>query len=291
MNYSLKKLVLVPLNILYSVAPITEQKLMFFLKFGYPFPKNPKTFNEKLNWIKMYYRNDLMPKCADKYWAREYIKSKGVGEYLPKLYWHGFDADMIPYENLPNKFVIKVTHGCGFNIICIDKSNLDRSEVRNKLKVWLKEKYLKAYGEWHYGKYDPRIIIEEFIDNGTGTAPDDYKLFCFNNLPNKVGFTAIDSNRFVHHKRTLYDADWQVRKDWGFGFDVEEDIVVPKPLCYNEMVKVAQLLSSPFPHSRIDFYVLGDRFYIGEITFFNGAGYDRLSPIELNKEVGSWISI
>src|SRR4051794_21598235 len=112
MNKTLKKIILTPMNLLYKVFPKTELELMFFLKHGFKLNlNNPKTYNEKLNWMKIYYRNDLMPLCADKYTVRQYVKDRGCEELLNELLWSGFDANEIPFDDLPQKFVIKVTHG------------------------------------------------------------------------------------------------------------------------------------------------------------------------------------
>ena len=167
MNTRLKKLLLFPFNILYRISPKAELSLLYRLKCKSKLDwKQPKTYLEKLNWMKLYYRNDLMPICADKFLAREYIEKQGYGEYLPKLLWEGFDPEQIPFDELPQAFVIKSTSGSGNNIICKDKATLDKGTIIKKLKKWLKEKYLPCYGEWHYEKIKPRIIIEEYISDG-----------------------------------------------------------------------------------------------------------------------------
>ena len=118
MRKELKNRLLMPFNLLSKVAPVLNMKLLFRLKCGYKLDlKHPTTYNEKLNWLKLYYRNDLMPRCADKYAARGYIEEAGFGQYLPKLFWHGTDVDKIPFEELPDRFVIKSTSGSGNNII------------------------------------------------------------------------------------------------------------------------------------------------------------------------------
>lgn len=183
MNKKVKNLILAPLNLLYRVSPEFEIKLLYYLKMHQGLClEAPKTYNEKLNWLKLYYRNDLMPKCADKYQARDYIKEKGYGNFLPKLYWHGESPKDIPFETLPNSFVIKSTSGSGNNIIVRNKASLNTSSTINTIKKWMKEKYLVAYGEWHYAKIKPSIIIEELLTDGSNDVPADYKLFCFNGL-------------------------------------------------------------------------------------------------------------
>ena len=134
-----KRIILTPLNLLYKINPKLELKVIFRLKQGYKLNlKNPKTFNEKIQWIKLNDRNPLMPKCVDKFTVREYVESKGCGSILNELLWEGFNPEDIPYDKLPDKFVIKVTHGSTFNVICTDKSKLDVEDTTKKLNIWLK---------------------------------------------------------------------------------------------------------------------------------------------------------
>lgn len=295
MNKKIKNLVLTPLNLLYKISPKADIKLLFRLKCHKKLDlKNPKSYNEKLNWMKLYYRTDLMPLCADKYTAREYISGLGFGEYLPKLYWHGESVEQIPFESLPDSFVIKSTSGSGNNIIVHDKKELDVKAVKKEISKWLKEKYLLAYGEWHYEKIKPSIIVEELLSDGVNFVPADYKFFCFNACDagrGQVGCIAVDLDRYEGHRRLIFDSEWNFLPDVDFGFNNEMKEDVPKPACYDEMCHVANALAAPFPASRIDFFVLGNRFYIGEITFFNGAGFDNVSPYEYNLKMGSWINL
>lgn len=164
MNKNIKRLILAPMNFLYKFNPELELKIMFYLRKKYKLDtENPKTYTEKINWMKLYYRDNLIPKCADKYTVREYVKECGCEEILNDILWQGFNAQEIPFDDLPNKFVIKVTHGSGNNIICKDKSKLDKRNTIKDLEKWLKTKHVPCYGEWFYGKIKPRIIIEKFI--------------------------------------------------------------------------------------------------------------------------------
>jgi len=292
MNDGLKKFLLLPFNILYKINPAAEIKLLFWLKNKTKLNlKQPTTYLDKINWLKLFYRNDLMPLCADKYHARKYVKENGFGEYLPQLYWSGFEPKNIPWDELPNSFVIKVTSGSGGNIICRDKERLNKKKTECALRKWLNRKYFPCYGEWMYGKVKPRIIVEEFLVDKANIVPIDYKLFCFNGLNNDVGCIAVDLGRFVSHKRNIYDNEWNFLNYVSFGFDTSPDNIHPKPLQYDQMREIAQRLSAPFPHARIDFFVIEDRFYIGEITFFNGAGYDLITPVSYNKKMGEWIEL
>lgn len=293
MKKEIKNILLTPFNVLYKISPELEQRLMFRLKMGYRLDlRNPKTFNEKINWLKINYRNDLLPRCADKYLARGYIEECGFGEYLPKLYWHGTDPEDIPFESLPESFVIKSTSGSGNNIIVKDKSQLNINQVKKQIKKWLREKYLLAYGEWHYEKIKPSIIIEEFLSDGIHAVPEDYKFYYFNKFSSGgIGCVEVDIGRFDKHRRNVYDAQWTYLKNVKYAFEQAPDIATPKPEKFDKMCEIASKLARPFPCCRVDFFVIGTKFYIGELTFFSGAGYDRVTPDEYNLLMGSWIEL
>ena len=287
MDKKVKSLLLTPFNILYRVSPELEIKFLYFLKMHERINLEcPRTYNEKLNWLKLYYRNDLMPKCADKFLARDYIAEKGYGEYLPNLYWHGEKPEDIPFDILPDGFVIKSTSGSGNNIIVHNKTELDIPSTIKTIRKWMKEKYLIAYGEWHYEKIKPSIIVEQLLSDGKNEVPADYKLFCFNGLKGGVMCTAVDIDRFVGHRRLIYSEDWKYLADVDFGFDNAGKDLITKPVCYEKMCEIAKDLAQPFPHCRVDFFVIKGNFYIGEITFFNGAGFDKVSPRDYNVKMG-----
>ena len=277
---------LAPFNLLYKINPALELKLMFRLKQGYSLNlKDPKTFNEKLQWIKLYDKNDWMPKCCDKYAVREYIKKMGCQDLLNTLYWHGTNPDEIPYDTLPDKFVIKVTHGSTFNIIVTDKNKLDKEETKRKLKRWLKAKFIPCYGEWFYGKVPPQIIIEQYLEDGHGKDLYDYKVFCFNGRAKLVD---VHCGRFGTHKRNIYDLDWNLLKV-KFKYDNFEGI--DKPVVLDELIRRAEILSSTFNHARVDFFVVNNQIYFGEITFTNGAGFDHITPRKYDLKIGSWLKL
>lgn len=286
MNYTLKNFILAPLNLLYNVSPEVALKVLFKMKNGYKLHlTHPVTYNEKLQWVKLYYNNPLLPKLVDKYTVRGYIE-KIAPETLTKLYWNGFNANEIPWDRLPDKFVIKVTHGSGFNIICKDKSKLDKDKAIVDLNKWLKTKFLKCYGEWFYGAETPRIIIEEYLDNGTGKEPEDYKVLCFGG---EAKFIIVDTDRFVEHKRNIYDLNWNFRSD--VTMDFKNDKPMSRPSNLDEILRYAELLSKGFPHVRVDLYDVGGKIYFGEMTFTNGAGFDPIRPHEFDIELGSYFKI
>lgn len=295
LNKSIKKLILTPMNILYKINPELELKLMFYLRKGYKLDtENPKTYTEKINWMKLYYRNELIPKCVDKYTVRKYVQDCGCGDLLIDLIWDGFNAEDIPFDKLPNQFVIKVTHGSGNNIICKDKSKLNIQQTIRKLNKWIKETYIPCYGEWFYGVVKPRIIIEKFLSENDNEIPKDYKMFYFNNIDGKqdIAFTAVDIGRFVNHKRKIYDRNWSLIPDiYVNNSPYADNIDFKKPINYEYMVECARKLAKPFPHARIDFYVVNDKVYFGEITFMSDAGFGNIRPDSLNDKMGTWIKL
>ena len=288
MNNLTKNIILTPFNLLYKLSPELDLKILFRLKHGYPLDlKNPKTYNEKVQWIKLYGRNPLMAKCCDKYAVREFVESRGCGDILNRLIWQGFNPEDIPFDSLPDKYVIKVTHGYTYNIIQDGTKKIVKEEVIAQCRKWLKAKFLPCYGEWFYGIEKPRVIVEDFIQSTDDVQLRDYKLFCFNGVPRLF---RVDTDRFSGHKTDLYDTDWNCLKNDGMGFPASgRDF--PKPACLEKLLEYAARLSEPFQHARVDFYITGDRFYFGEITFANGAGFDRFSSYEFDLKVGSWLDL
>ena len=277
----IKNVILTPFNVLYKVDPALTLEILFRLKQGYPLDlKDPKTYNEKLQWVKLNDRAPLMAACCDKYHVREYVKARGLEHILNGLLWEGFDPAEIPYDTLPDKFVIKVTHGSTFNIICEDASKLDRDEVTKKCRKWLRAKFIPCYGEWFYGKRRPRVIVEDYIESTDGEALKDYKVFCFNGKPLLI---RVDTDRFSAHRDTVYDCDWHLIEGAHMGHGCGK--AIEKPECLDELLEYAHILSEPFRHARVDFYIT-DRITFGEITFTNGAGFDKFSSYEFDRMMG-----
>lgn len=295
MNRYIKEVILLPISVLYYVAPKLVVRTLFRIKCGYHLKlDSPSTYCEKINWMKFNYFHPLMPICADKLTARRYIEENGYGDYLPKILWSGKNPENIPFDELPEQFVIKTTSGSGNNIVCISKANLDRKKSIRNIRRWLKRKHFVAYGEWFYNETDPSIIVEEFIyDPRTpNQPPPDYKLFYFNNLRGgDVGCVAVDTDRFSLHRRTIYDRNWMMMPEVSFDFPTDTNRPIPKPMCFEKMIECAKVLSKPFIHLRVDFYVIGNRFYLGELTFMNGAGFDKITPYSMDKQMGDWIDI
>lgn len=289
MNNHVKNIILTPFNILYKINPVLCIKLLFRLKLRQKLDlKNPIGFNQKIQWIKLYDKEPLKPKCVDKYTVREYVEKEGCAELLNELLWEGYNPDDIPFDNLPKKCVIKATHGQGMNIICKNLDKLDRQKTIKQLRKWLKEKYLPCYGEWFYGKIKPRIIVEKFLGDEDDMEPTDYKVFCFHGEPKLID---VHTGRFTNHKRNFYDLEWNLLKGVRINYPCDETAAVPKPEKLNEMLEYARILSKPFIHVRVDFYIVKDRIYFGELTFTNGAGFDVIEPREFDVWLGDCIQL
>lgn len=289
MDNLLKNIILTPFNLLYRVNHKLELELLFRLKCGYKLNlKDPKTYNEKIQWIKLYDHNPLMPKCCDKYAVREYVESKNCGEILNELIWQGFDPAEIPFDSLPEKFVIKVTHGSTFNIICTDKSRLDRQDVIAKCNKWLKAKFLEAYGEWFYGIERPRVIVEKYLDDHTGRLKD-YKVYCFNGIPRYIGVDSGDDEKGTHYK-DIYDTEWNLIPGYEMAYP-NSGTPVERPEALEDLLRYARILSEDFLHARTDFYIVDGKVVFGEITFSNSAGFGRVAPEEFALKMGGYLEL
>lgn len=288
MDPVIKNIILAPMNLLYKISPKLTLKILFRLKLGYNLNlDNPVTYNEKLQWIKLYDKNPLMPQCADKYTVRQYVKSCGCGEILNELLWEGFDPAEIPFDKLPNKFVIKATHGSGYNIICKDKNGLDRAKTVRKLNKWLKTKFIPSYGEWFYGVIKPRIIVEKLLSSDDDNSiPADFKVMCFHGDPKYI---VVIADRYTDRKINVYDLKWSFLDGVTFGFPQNEPIIKPKQL--EELLSYSRRLASMFKHARIDFYIVNNRIYFGEITFTYDAGFLKIKPNLFDIEMGNYINL
>jgi hypothetical protein len=263
-------------------------KKQFKAVFGYSLDlKKPETFNEKLQWLKLYDRNPLYTRLADKYEARKFVAEKIGDEHLIPLLGVWDSVDEINFEKLPNEFVLKCTHDSGSIVICKDKNNFDAKQAKSKLKKELKENFYHASREWPYKNVRPRIIAEKFMVDESGTELKDYKIFCFNGEPKVI---QVDFDRFKNHKRNLYDTEWNYIPV-SVKFPTNPNRIINKPSKLEEMLKQAKALSKNIPHVRVDFYSIYNKIYFGELTFTHGAGYEKFEPEKYNEIFGSWINL
>lgn len=275
-------------NILfYFVYPISDKnvlKIVFPIETGEKFTlDNPKTFNQKLQWYKLYYRDPLMIKCADKFAVREYIKSKGYGHLLTDLYGSYDNADEINFSLLPEEFVLKTNNAMGTNIFVKNKDIIDEGKIKNQLNKWLKKVPLQVWfgREWAYKDIKPKIICEEFIDS-KGMDLVDYKFHCFKGEPKII---QVSMEKDTGHKINFYDSKWNYI-DAKHIYPTKGD-VVDSPPKLNEMFMIAEDLSKDFPYARVDFYNIEEKIIFGELTFYTSAGFGRFEPSDLNEYMGS----
>lgn len=261
--------------------------LMFRSKMGYWMNwKSPKTFNEKLQWLKIHDRNPFYTKLVDKYEVRKYIAEKLGEEYsIPLLgVWDTFDE--IDFEKLPNQFVLKCTHDSGSTIVCKNKNHFDYNSAKIKLSQNLARNYYYSEREWPYKKVHPKIIAEKYMEDENGELRD-YKFFCFDG---KVKYLQVDYDRFTEHHRNIYDPDWNLLP-FSIQYPSKKDTVIKKPETLNTMIDIATRLSQNMPHVRVDLYNTNGKIYFGELTFYHGAGFEHFTPNSWNEKIGKLLKI
>lgn len=275
---------------------LTVKEIKYILKyqfkrcFGYDLDiDNPKTFNEKIQWLKLYYQNPLLTVCADKVAVREYVKNTIGEKYLVPVLGIYDNVKDIDFDKLPDKFALKVNWGSGQNIIVTDKSKLDIKDARNKLKEWMKPKgnHYFNFLEWAYKNIPPKIIAESFIESEKDLV--DYKFCCYNGHFEN-GFIA--TNRALGHEKLRFN--WVDRnfKQLPFerGYPAAEKLI-QKPKQWNEMIKLAETLAKPFPFVRVDLYVNDNEIKFGEMTFYPGNGMEKFTPPEWDSKLGELIDL
>ena len=255
--------------------------------------KNPKTLNEKINWLKIHDRTPLHTLCADKYAVREYVGKKIGEQYLIPLYYHTKNPQEIVPENLGQfPCIIKTNHDSGGGFFVHNPKHIDWSDVRNKLAERMHTNYYHKAREWQYKNIQPCIIVEKLLLDDDGKVPMDYKIHCFNGKPEII---QIDLDRFSDHKRNLYDTDWNLLpftwSMWENGKPLwNNGKQIPRPNNLETLIELAKTLSFDFIYARIDFYEIGQSIYFGEITFHPGSGFEKIHPGEwaytLGKRLG-----
>ncbi|WP_051196271.1 ATP-grasp fold amidoligase family protein [Clostridium cadaveris] len=246
---------------------------------------NPQTFNEKLQWLKLYDRDPIYTKLVDKYEVRNYVSETIGEEYLIPLIgvWNKFED--IDFDKLPNQFVLKCTHDSGSVFICTDKNNFDIDKVRSKIDKALKKNFYYIAREWPYKNVKPRIVCEKFISD-KDTTPDDYKILCFNG---KAKLIEVHIDRFNNHTQDFYDINWNktcISQD-----GIVSDKIYEKPKQLETMIELSEKIAKDMIHVRVDWFIVNDKLYFGEITFYDGAGFDPFDNEEDDYLIGSWIKL
>lgn len=265
-------------------------KKKFKIHMGYELDLNtPKTYNEKLQWLKIYDRNPKYTNLVDKYEVKNLIASLIGEEYIiPTLgVWNTFDE--IDFNILPNQFVLKCTHDSGGIVICHDKSQFDFKKAKKKLTKSLRKNYFYQHREWPYKNVKPRIIAEKYINDSITGELRDYKFFAFNG---KVKAMFIVTNRALGKKSMCLDFYDNHFNHLPFTRSYPNaDIPPEKPLNFEIMIELSEKLSVDIPHVRIDFYEVDEKIFFGEMTFFPGSGFEPFDDIKWDEQFGEWIDI
>ena len=260
---------------------------------------NPQSFNEKLQWLKLYDHKPQYTKMADKYEAKEYVASViGPGYTIPTIgVWDNFDD--IDFNSLPDQFVLKSTHDSGGVVICKDKKTFDIRMAEKSLSTRLKHNYFLVGREWPYKNIKRRIIAEEYM---TQTQPDipagfqeksekasltDYKVHCFHGVPKII---LVCQGRFSDFREDFYTTDWDhisVKRPR----TQNADTLLPRPDNLDQLLEISTKLSQGIPFVRVDFYVVDNRVYIGELTFFPNGGIEPFDPPEYDLELGRLLTL
>lgn len=260
---------------------------LFRLRMGYRLDlKNPKTFSEKLQWLKLYDRKPEYTTMVDKYAVKDYVASIIGSQYIIPTLGVWDRPEDIEWDKLPNQFVLKTTHGSGSSgvVICTDMATFDKEKAIAKLNNSMKKDIYCLLREWPYKNVPKRIIAEEYISDKNGEL-NDYKVFNFDGEPRMI---EVDYNRFSGHSRNLYDMDWK-RIDAVLKYPSVPGHEFTKPVVFDELKDLCRKVSVGIPHVRSDFYVVENKIYFGELTFYHGSGYEKTTPEEFNNTIGGWL--
>lgn len=264
-------------------------KLMYKLKMKEKINfDNPQTFNEKLQWLKIYDRNPKYTNMVDKVETKKIVENIIGKEYIIPSVAVYDNPKEIKWDELPKQFVIKCCHDSGGLAIVKNKELANKKAILKKIKKYYKRNYFYNLREWPYKNIKPKILIEKYMQDGNTNQLNDYKLMCFNG---KVKCSFVCSNR--NSKEGLcvnfYDRDWNPMP-----FErhyPKNKIEFSKPKQYANMVNLAEKLAKDIPFVRVDFYIINDKVYFGEMTFFPGSGMEEFNPVKWDYILGSWINI
>ena len=248
---------------------------------------NPKTYNEKLQWLKLNYRPAILSSLVDKNEVKHYVAERIGNEYvIPTLgVWNSFDE--IDFNFLPDQFVLKCTHDSGGVAIVKDKANMKKEAIKKKLSAAQKRNHYWSGREWPYKNVVPRIIAEPYLEDKTTHELTDYKFFCFNGTVKAV--MVATERQTGHTKFDFCDTNFQhLPFRWGHDHSSQE---LKKPQGFEAMLEVAANLSSCFPHVRVDLYNVEGKIYFGELTFFHWSGMCPFEPEEWDKKFGEWMDL
>ena len=280
-------------NICYKIARIIPDEL--YLKIIYRIKlkkklnlKKPRTFNEKLQWLKLYDRKEIYTTMVDKYEVKKYVADIIGKEYIIPTLEVYKTFDEIDFQNLPEKFVIKCTHDSGGLVICRNKNNFDSINAKKIIEKSLNNNYYYLGREWPYKNVQPRIIIEEYMEDEETKELRDYKFFCFNGI---VKYFKIDFNREINHRANYYDRKGNLQYFGECICPPEYNKKIDKPKNLAKMIKLSETLSKNHMFLRVDFYEVNNKIYFGELTFYPCSGFGKFEPEEYDEILGSMLKL
>ena len=269
-------------------------KLIYWARTGLKLDfNNVKTYDEKLQYLKLYDRKPEYTNLVDKIEVKKIVGEKIGSDYIIKTIGVYDKFNQINFEELPNSFVIKCSHDSGGLVVCKNKNDLDLKKVKKKINKCLKHNYYKRSREWQYNKIRPRILIEEYIELGDINNHFDYKFMCFNGevkyLFLDVGVIDSEGGHAEEYYRNIYDKDFNLQ-------DFKETrnntpFIINKPKNFEKMIEIAETLSKNIPHVRIDLYNVNGKIYFGEITFYHGSGINNFIPNNYSIILGDLIDL
>jgi hypothetical protein len=250
--------------------------------------ENPSGFNEKIQWIKVFYQPEILTQLVDKYAVRSYVIDKIGESYLNKVLLIADNLKDFDFDILPDEFVVKATHACNFNLIVKDKKHLNKFKAKLSFKKWLsRNQYYRGGLEWAYKNVKPRLIVEKLMKDIENDVLIDYKFYCFSGKPTLV---QVDVDRGAKHARHFYDMNWikQPFVKGNFEYTKEE---LPEPINFTKMIEIAEVLADDFPFVRVDLYNIQGKIIFGEMTFYPGDGRHAFKPFEYEYEIGRLLKL
>lgn len=257
--------------------------------------ENPQTFDEKLWWLKLNYRNPLETVCSDKDKVRKYIKKCGLESILNEQYGVWTDARKIDFNTLPSPCFLKCNHVSGTNVIYDAGKPFDHKRFVRTFNRSLKSNYYIQSREWNYKNIEPRIVSEKVLRDKEGNLPLDYKFLCFHGIPKLMMYDVSVCNEDGSHKptaqRCVYDAEMNLLPEVKITRERHHEKLKISKEEFDEMKRYAAILSKPFPHVRVDFYCVDGKIYFGEMTFYHMGACNKIEPPGFAKQMGSWIDL
>ncbi len=278
-------------NVICFISPALATKLLFLYEFRKKLNlKNPQTLNEKILWLKLkrYGSDSLVKKCADKYKVREYVASKGYGHILNELLYTWGRVDEICWNQLPEEYVIKCNHGYAYNIVKKRNNTIDVMKTKQILNKWMHTAFWAKKAEINYRGIEKKIICEKYLDDGNPFGLIDYKVYTFNGKAKYV-MTCYEIRGIRNF--IFFDQNWVLQKINIDSKNVSEDDLIEKPKCLKEMLAIAEDLATPFPFVRVDFYVVENKLFFGEMTFTPCAGLDTKRLHETDLMFGKLVNL